>query len=90
MTPTGCRSRGRGCCPTGATGSTRGVAFYRALLTRLRERGIAPVVTLYHWDLPRNWRTRAGGPSAPRPRHSPGTRPRWPANWATWSRRGPP
>ncbi|MEA9987116.1 GH1 family beta-glucosidase [Subtercola sp. RTI3] len=29
-----------------------GVAFYRAVLQGLRERGIEPYVTLYHWDLP--------------------------------------
>lgn len=41
-----------------------GVAFYRSVLTELRERGIAPLVTLYHWDLPQalqdegGWTTR--------------------------------
>jgi beta-glucosidase len=29
-----------------------GVAFYRRLAEGLRERGIEPVATLYHWDLP--------------------------------------
>ena len=29
-----------------------GVAFYTRLLDALRAAGIAPVVTLYHWDLP--------------------------------------
>ncbi len=29
-----------------------GVAFYRRLCTALCERGITPVATLYHWDLP--------------------------------------
>ncbi len=28
------------------------VAFYRRLLDGIRERGIEPYVTLYHWDLP--------------------------------------
>ena len=39
--------------PTG-TGefNPEGIAFYRALVTRLRERGITPLATLYHWDLP--------------------------------------
>ena len=32
--------------------NTRGLDFYRRLLEGLRERGIAPLVTLYHWDLP--------------------------------------
>jgi len=29
-----------------------GIAFYRRLLTALRDAGIRPLVTLYHWDLP--------------------------------------
>ncbi len=29
-----------------------GIAFYRELGERLREAGITPVATLYHWDLP--------------------------------------
>ncbi len=29
-----------------------GIKFYRELLTDLRARGIRPIVTLYHWDLP--------------------------------------
>jgi len=29
-----------------------GLDFYRRLATRLREQGIMPVATLYHWDLP--------------------------------------
>ncbi|MDN4482551.1 glycoside hydrolase family 1 protein [Demequina lignilytica] len=29
-----------------------GIAFYRRLVERLVERGITPMVTLYHWDLP--------------------------------------
>jgi beta-glucosidase len=29
-----------------------GLDFYRALVEGLRERGITPAITLYHWDLP--------------------------------------
>ncbi|QOR69641.1 beta-glucosidase [Ruania alkalisoli] len=32
--------------------NTTGVAFYSDLVDTLREYGITPVVTLYHWDLP--------------------------------------
>lgn len=49
---------------TGALNS-EGIAFYRDLLTELRAAGIAPLVTLYHWDLPQyleddgGWTNRA-------------------------------
>ncbi|ACZ31455.1 beta-galactosidase [Xylanimonas cellulosilytica DSM 15894] len=39
-----------------------GVAFYRRLLTALRERGIRPWVTLYHWDLPQELEDEGGWP----------------------------
>jgi beta-glucosidase len=29
-----------------------GIGFYRRLCERLRERGVRPLATLYHWDLP--------------------------------------
>jgi beta-glucosidase len=38
----------------------RGLDFYRRLLDGLRERGITPFVTLYHWDLPQ-WLEDRGG-----------------------------
>lgn len=40
-----------------------GVAFYRGLLTGLRERGVRPFVTLYHWDLPQILEDAGGWPS---------------------------
>ena len=39
--------------PTGRGAlNTAGVEWYRELLGGLRDRGIRPLVTLYHWDLP--------------------------------------
>jgi len=40
-----------------------GVAFYRAVLGRLREYGIRPFVTLYHWDMPQVVENEGGWPS---------------------------
>ncbi|MBE2317623.1 beta-glucosidase [Solirubrobacter sp. CPCC 204708] len=40
--------------------NARGVAWYRRLVEGLLERGIEPVATLYHWDLPQA-RQEAGG-----------------------------
>jgi beta-glucosidase len=52
--------------PTGRGRPNRqGLDFYRRLVEGMRERGIEPLVTLYHWDLPQaledegGWRTRA-------------------------------
>jgi beta-glucosidase len=41
-------------------GDPRGVAHYDALIDALLERGIEPVVTLFHWDVPGSldWRDR--------------------------------
>jgi beta-glucosidase len=51
--------------PTGAGRvESRGLDFYRRLLAGVRERGLQPYVTLYHWDLPQaledggGWRSR--------------------------------
>ncbi len=38
----------------------RGVDFYRRLCTALRDAGITPVATLYHWDLPQALQDRGG------------------------------
>jgi beta-glucosidase len=39
--------------PTGkGPASSEGLDFYRRLVSGLRDRGISPMVTLYHWDLP--------------------------------------
>ncbi|MGW4665092.1 GH1 family beta-glucosidase [Streptosporangium sandarakinum] len=38
----------------------RGLDFYRRLVGALRERGITPFVTLYHWDLPQALEERGG------------------------------
>lgn len=38
----------------------RGIAFYRRMLEAVRAAGIAPVATLYHWDLPQALQDRGG------------------------------
>nr|XP_020644190.1 klotho [Pogona vitticeps] len=38
-----------------------GLRYYARLLTGLRQRGVEPVVTLYHWDLPQHLQDRYGG-----------------------------
>lgn len=37
-----------------------GVAFYRSLLEAMRDHGIEPFITLYHWDLPEALHQRGG------------------------------
>ena len=46
-----------------SSNSSDGVKFYMDLLTELKNNGIEPWVTLYHWDLPAtlNDKTPQGG-----------------------------
>jgi len=43
----------------------KGIEFYRKLVAKLKEAGIEPFVTLYHWDLPK-WLDDIGGWSNPK------------------------
>lgn len=45
--------------PDGAT-NREGIAYYRRVLSTLREMDVEPAVTLYHWDLPL-WLQERGG-----------------------------
>ena len=50
--------------PTGrGSVNQRGLDYYRSLIERLRDRGIAPVATAYHWELPQELEDRGGWPS---------------------------
>lgn len=50
--------------PSGKKGgevNKQGVAWYRDVLVALRDAGITPFVTLYHWDLPQSLHDDYGG-----------------------------
>ena len=47
--------------PTGrGPANQRGIDFYRALVEGMLERGIRPLATLYHWDLPQTLEDEGG------------------------------
>jgi beta-glucosidase len=50
----------------GSPVSAEGAAFYRNLARAMVARGIAPVATLYHWDLPQSLQDAYGGWLDPR------------------------
>ena len=65
--PTDSPSRGRGSSPSGSgRPNQRGLDHYRRLVDALNRRGIVPVLTLFHWDLPQS---AAGPRRVARPRH---------------------
>ncbi|CAI9087585.1 OLC1v1021692C1 [Oldenlandia corymbosa var. corymbosa] len=49
--------------PTGKIESRnqQGINYYKRLLTKLKENGIVPYVTLFHWDLPQNLQDEYNG-----------------------------
>ncbi|KAL4608551.1 klotho [Arapaima gigas] len=53
--------------PNGTRGSYNelGAGYYRRLIRLLKEVGVEPVVTLYHWDLPEHLQRVVGGWSSP-------------------------
>ncbi len=47
-------------CPDGGPVNARGLDFYERLVDSLLAAGIAPWLTLYHWDLPQALEDRGG------------------------------
>ncbi|MGH2882454.1 MAG: GH1 family beta-glucosidase [Solirubrobacteraceae bacterium] len=41
----------------------RGLDYYRGLIAGLRDRGIVPVATVYHWELPQELEDQGGWPN---------------------------
>ena len=59
--PTASRWPGRASCPRAPDAvETRGLDYYDRVVDGLLARGIAPMVTLYHWDLPQALESRGG------------------------------
>ena len=59
--PTASPSPGRGFQPEGrGSANPAGLAHYSRVVDALLDRGITPVVTLYHWDLPQALQDKGG------------------------------